>query len=154
MWGGGICKGIKLWNAQGLPVINSPPPPPGIATVRLTKNLSSRHISAQVSKQLDETASINFQHSQIRSCYRPVAHVSTTTNMGKTTLSITEVETIKTHIQHSLIFVNVLTQHFCILLTSWMPNGDGGCRSSVNHLKSRYKQNNRSEYLIVKTTKK
>lgn len=116
--GGGICKRIKLWNAQGLPVINSPPPPPGIATVRLTKNLSSRHISAQVSKQLDETASINFQHSQIRSCYRPVAHVSTTTNMGKTTLSITEVETIKTHIQHSLIFVNVLTQHFCILLTS------------------------------------
>ena len=31
---------------------------------------------------------------------------------------------------------------------------DDGCRISVDNLKSRYKQNNRSEYLIVKTTKK
>lgn len=129
-------------------------PPPGIATVRLTKNLSSRHISAQVSKQLDETASINFQHSQIRSCYRPVALVSTTTNMGKTTLSITAVETIKTHNQHSLIFVNVLTQHFAFYSPRECLMKDDGCRISVDNLKSRYKQNNRSEYLIVKTTKK
>ena len=116
---GGICKRNIIVECPGVIRDRLPsPPPPGIATVRLTKNLSSRHISAQVSKQLDETASINFQHSQIRSCYRPVAFVSTTTNMGKTTLSITAVETIKTHNQPSLIFVNVLTQHFCILLTS------------------------------------